>query len=591
MTSSADTDASRAVVHESDALALVHAGGQALEMIARVANVAANETEFGQMVEAALDLAIETLGAHVAHACAPDEDGSLLRLVGSRKVPQDLALRLERIPLDDGFLAARAATTREVQVVSDVEGIDPTMTLARELLLRTGCRSMVSLPLLASGKLIGVFTYALRGVHCLDGAERSAMITVANILAAGMAKALAFSAERARHGQQIRVAEALRRSEEDLTAQRQAGAERERLMREREAERVWLRAVIDRLPVPIVLIEAAEALRVSANRRAMEIAGGAIASSSESDLYLGKLLTPSGEPVPPERMPGARALRGEVITRDELVLVDQRGRHVPVEVSASPVYDPTGRLLGAVVISVDVSASKELARVREEWISIIAHDLRQPVTVIGTYAAALARRPGDEAAVRSGAEHIVSSVRRLNRMIGDLLDVSRLESQRLELEPKPTELAPLVQEILERMAGEARDRPLRVVWQGEPLRVMVDPQRFEQVLTNLVSNAIKYGAPGTEIVVEFIRHEGEVIVSVINQGAGISAEELPLLFERFHRARDARQGGVAGLGLGLYIARGLVEAHGGRIWAESEPGATTAFRFTLPLAGAGVPES
>jgi len=120
---------------------------------------------------------------------------------------------------------------------------------------------------------------------------------------------------------------------------------------------------------------------------------------------------------------------------------------------------------------------------------------------------------------------------------------------------------------------------------GEPeLHVSVDPDRVHQVLDNLISNAVKYGRPGAEIRIEWLNRGEQLEVVVTNQGAGIPAEELPQLFSRFGRTRGARAHRTPGIGLGLYIARGLVEAHGGRIWAESVPGQSTSFHLTLPMA-------
>ncbi|MBI2390537.1 MAG: PAS domain S-box protein [Deltaproteobacteria bacterium] len=261
------------------------------------------------------------------------------------------------------------------------------------------------------------------------------------------------------------------------------------------------------------------------------------------------------------------------------------GSALPVEVHATVVRDARGEPAHFVCHIVDVSAQRVLERLREEWISIIAHDLRQPVTSISVYAGMHARRTQD-AHVKTAFEHILANAHRLDRMIADLLDVSRVESQRLDLELAAVDLAVLAHESLERMTGQTRGDVIRLVIHGEVPRVRVDPQRFEQVLGNLVSNAVKYGEAGAPIVVEIERSGEEVRVSVINRGAGIPQHELGNLFERFGRTRTARRRGIAGLGLGLYITRGIVEAHGGRIWAESEPGATTAFRFTLPLASA-----
>jgi signal transduction histidine kinase len=223
---------------------------------------------------------------------------------------------------------------------------------------------------------------------------------------------------------------------------------------------------------------------------------------------------------------------------------------------------------------------------REEWVSMIAHDLRQPVTVITAYAdrlrTVLTQRgsPGELACV----EHILTSAGVLKQMIADLLDVSRIEARHLTLRRQPSDLPTLVRAVVERSAATDQSHPVRIVERGSIPLVEIDPIRVEQVLTNLLSNAAKYGYPDTEIYVVMERHDGYVEVSVANRGEGIPADELPRIFARFYRTRQARAGPQAGIGLGLTVARGLVEAQGGRIWAESVPGQMTTFHFTLPIA-------
>jgi signal transduction histidine kinase len=142
----------------------------------------------------------------------------------------------------------------------------------------------------------------------------------------------------------------------------------------------------------------------------------------------------------------------------------------------------------------------------------------------------------------------------------------------------------MVRETLTRLAHLIKDRRIRMSESAKLAPVRVDPARIDQVLGNLISNALKYGDEHGAIDIRLDRRAEEIEVAVTNRGRGISAEELPRLFDRFMRSKSARGSAVQGLGVGLYIAKGLVEAHGGRIWAESLPGQTTTIRFTLPVA-------
>jgi signal transduction histidine kinase len=165
-------------------------------------------------------------------------------------------------------------------------------------------------------------------------------------------------------------------------------------------------------------------------------------------------------------------------------------------------------------------------------------------------------------------------------MIRDLMDASALESHRLSLSPTSLDLIALVRELVARIPNAAERVAVRAP--DEPIAVDGDPVRLEQVFANLVSNALKYGAPDRPVDIEIRRAGPDAVVAVTNEGAGIPPDEAPHVFERYVRTRGARAGRVTGTGLGLYIARGLVEAHGGRIEVESVPGAKTTFRVSLP---------
>ncbi|WP_437603111.1 PAS domain S-box protein [Sorangium sp. So ce590] len=361
---------------------------------------------------------------------------------------------------------------------------------------------------------------------------------------------------------------------EDVTARKRAEEERERLLAQLDAERRTLRTVFDSAPIPLLLIDRNDPERVLANPHARELTGGV----PERGKHVGRVRRPDGTALTLDELPSSRAMRGETIPGEELLVATADGSYRTILVAAAPLRDGAGKITGAIVAGEDISPLKELARMREEWTSVIAHDLRQPITTIVLKAAVLSKQQQ----CSDKAQHILASAMQLNRMIDDLLDVSRLESHRLDLRRIEVDLPALIRATVERTADATRGHRVDVeVLDGVP-PLLADPGRLEQVLTNLLSNAAKYGAPETPIRIEVERRSGEVLVAVENEGKGIAPDELPRLFARYYRTREAKAGGAAGLGLGLYIVRGLVEAHGGRIWAESAPGKTT-FRFTLPL--------
>ena len=322
--------------------------------------------------------------------------------------------------------------------------------------------------------------------------------------------------------------------------------------------------------------------KVIANRRAFEIVGQA--SVPTLDDYRGQVCTPDGKPLPKEEWPSRRVLRGETFKTQEMLLRTPDGREVPVLVSVAPVFRRDGQLEGVVVGYEDISILKELQRLREEWASIVTHDLRQPLNRIMLYVSMLqgmAQSP-DPRTLTKGIDETLKAANTLNRMISDLADVSQIETRRLEVAPRPIGLDVLVAESVERQRVMSPDRVINLQVGSAIPRVNADPVRIEQVLGNLLVNALKYSDPETAVEVEVRQVDNEVRVLVTNRGPGMSAEELPKLFDRYYRTARARAGSARGLGLGLYIAKGLMEAHGGRIWAESRPDQTT-FQFALPV--------
>ncbi len=235
-------------------------------------------------------------------------------------------------------------------------------------------------------------------------------------------------------------------------------------------------------------------------------------------------------------------------------------------------------------LQAEIAERKRAEQLREEYVALISHDLRNPLTSLIGYTQLLNRlldRKG-LAAEAATAESMLTSASRMKSMIEDLVESAHLESGTLEMHREPTDVRQLISDIAVRV-GSIEDRArIRVECPDCVPHVAVDPERIERVVVNLVTNALKYSPPDRPVVTRVARSGNEALVSIIDQGRGISAEHLPFLFQRFYRAQTGTT--TDGLGLGLYIARMLVEAHAGRIWVESELGKGSAFHITLPLA-------
>ncbi len=367
--------------------------------------------------------------------------------------------------------------------------------------------------------------------------------------------------------------------ERDIRREKQIEAELRRA-RERElAHRVWLETVIEHTPEGIVIVgERGELLLQNAAAAALACGAGPFERGPEPP----EIRAPSGETLAAEDVPAQRALlHGETISARELVVVAATGELIPVLVSAAPIQ-VDGVRRGAVAILRDIRAMKQLEREREEWASVVAHDLRQPASAIRLATEILAR--ADAPAKESAVERLRRASDRLERMIEDLLAVSCIESRRLDVRQERVSLTALLAEVLD-LAPNVSSR-CRTKIEPDADRAWADGGRVVQVLSNLLSNADKYGDPGTPIDLRAERSGEMVRISVTNEGPGIPPDEIEGLFSRFARTRTARAGRVPGLGLGLYISRRIIEAMGGKLWVESVPGDKTHFRFTLPLASA-----
>lgn len=265
--------------------------------------------------------------------------------------------------------------------------------------------------------------------------------------------------------------------------------------------------------------------------------------------------------------------------------------------SISPIRNAEGIITHFVAVKEDITERKRAEQQREEllvqvqqqqqrmeeMIHLIAHDVRQPLTIARGHVQFLRRSlaRGDNTQVERSIEAIELSTKRLEAMIRDLVDSAQLETGQLRLERQPLALEEFANKALSRLSLALNGAQVRVEAR-DPVTANADPNRLERILGNLVSNAVKYGGPESEVVVSIWEQEEEAAVSVADRGPGIDPADLPHLFDRGYRS--ARSQSAEGLGLGLYIARLLVEVHGGHIWVESQLGKGSTFFFTLPRA-------
>lgn len=256
--------------------------------------------------------------------------------------------------------------------------------------------------------------------------------------------------------------------------------------------------------------------------------------------------------------------------------------------------DQTAVLLEARSMTTHVSelrAREEAARLKEEFLSAAAHDLRTPLTVVLGQAELIERRllRDPEARIDAvGISRMAREARRLRDLVSELLDAQRLDQGLVVLEMEPADLRAVVGAVRERHLEHGV--PLALLEPDEPVVASVDRPRIEQVIENLLENALKYGADDEPPSVRIWQEDGEARIAVIDHGAGVPEGERERIFERFYRARYAQSITDTGMGLGLYICRRIVDNHGGRIWAEPTPGGGTTFVVAIPMQPAGAPE-
>ena len=359
-----------------------------------------------------------------------------------------------------------------------------------------------------------------------------------------------------------------------------------RTHRDVERARADLETLVDTSPVGVVVFDARTGHPVSFNREAARIVES-LRTPGQPPEHLLKVVTcrlADGREIALDELPLAEVFRDATLRRgEEIVLSVPDGRSVTTLVNATPIHSEDGEVESVVVTMQDLAPLEELERQRAEFLGLVSHELRAPLTSIkGSTTTVLAASPElDPAETREFFRIIDEQADHMRGLIGDLLDAGRIEVGTLSVAPEPSEVAALVERARNTfLSGGGRHAILIDLPSDLPL-VMADRRRIVQVLNNLFANAARYSPQSSPILVAALRDGAHVAVSVADEGRGVAPERLPHLFRK-HAGGDA-EGGTVRCGLGLAICKGLVEAHGGRIWAESAgPGQGTRFTFTIP---------
>jgi PAS domain S-box-containing protein len=378
------------------------------------------------------------------------------------------------------------------------------------------------------------------------------------------------------------------------------------------AQLEFLQKILDALPSSVYLVYGPDARLILANRTVSSVWGAAWPVNQPMVGFLIakgiKIFDPQGRPLPESQYATLRAVRGETVLQHQETIRRPDESSLPVLVNALPLdlhqawntlqenseeleQNKSTPQAVALVVHQNVMALKEAEYLKDEFVGIVAHELRTPLAALRGFADMLlvqtGRGHGPELAgwQKEALAEIEEATIRLSKLTDELLDVTRLQAGRMILHRIPTDVVPLAQRVAAHLQRTTTRHTIKVNTDHTSLIADIDPGRIEQVLINLIGNAIKYSPEGGPVDINIRQKiaESMVEISVQDKGIGIPQRQHAQIFGRFMRADNASAWGIGGTGLGLYLSRELVEQHGGHLWFESMEGTGSTFFFTLPL--------
>ena len=299
--------------------------------------------------------------------------------------------------------------------------------------------------------------------------------------------------------------------------------------------------------------------------------------------------SPAGESHPTGGSPLARVLgEGITIAKSEQLIETRTGSRIWTEISYSPIFDDAGRVTSGIAIVRNTQKDREIEEIKSDFISIVSHELRTPLTAIKGFLSMVIKHDFGPLNDKQGhyLTRVYQSNQRMIDLVEDLLDVSYIESGKINLTISPVGLEAVITEVVSELTGKAQSSNIAITFKRRPRLplVLADETRLHQIILNLVDNAIKYSMPDSGVSIDCTVQGDELVTTITDHGVGISKGQVDRLFTKFGRIYNPMSVQAGGSGLGLYIVKNLVESHGGRIWVTSQEGKGSKFRFSIPIA-------
>jgi signal transduction histidine kinase len=360
---------------------------------------------------------------------------------------------------------------------------------------------------------------------------------------------------------------------------------------EREAnEKIRLKTILQQLPVGVVITDNNGKVE-HANKQLENILGIKVpvgfAIGVDKELVSGAY---NNRPANHTQSPLLQALKtGKSVSGREFAIKRKNGKQAFIQVNSSKISNYKGKTIAAASIINDITQQKEMEKRKDDFVNMASHELKTPLTSMKLYINSLLNRIKKNNDDKS--QKILSSIKlqtdRLQALVNDLLDVSRLQTGKLSFNTENFNINSLIKETIEHIQETAKDR--KIIYTNQPpIRVTADKFRIYQVLTNLLTNAVKYSQEGKKIEVSVRRTAGNIIVSVRDYGIGIAKDEQAKIFNRLYQVIGDTEKTFPGLGMGLFISKEIIRRHKGKIWVESEKGKGSTFYFSLPIRKAGI---